>query len=177
MRWTHSILSTTPPEFITLDQVKADLDITHANDDALLTDHIASAIDWVQTYTNRFLAPTTVRVMLDRVHPMLSLPFGPFQSLTSLSVGGSSVASRVVGGEALDLLPAVGANWPYAPQELGAVVATYVVGYPVGAVPPIFAQAVKMIVSIFYDKPDGRELEAQWKAVTNFLSSKRVRNI
>lgn len=177
MNWTHAVIAEDPTEVITLEQAKSNLDVTFNDDDTLIQSYIDAAVGWVQNHTGRFLKPTTVEVYADRFATPLNMPFSPFRSLVSVNSGGSLVAARSIAGEYLALLPASGARWPSAPQELGSVVVRYIVGFEPGKVPPVFLQAVKLVVSIFYDKPDGKDLEAQWKSARDLLSGFRSRNL
>ena len=178
MRWAYSIITAgDPTDLLPLEAAKKHLDVTFADDDELIGDYIKSALDWVQEHTGLFLSNTIVEVYSDGLATPYELPFGPFIAVTSMTVGGEAVVPRQVGQSGL-LLPPAGSSWPYvAVSELGAVTTRYSVGFQSAVVPPVLIQAAKIVLSIFYDKPEGNELENQWKAVRNMLSTSRVRNL
>lgn len=177
MNWEHAIIAREDAEVVSLEDAKRDLDVTFNDDDDLIRAHVAAASNWVEQYTNRFLSPTTVELYADRFTMPLRLPFAPFRSLSSLTAGGVALAPRTLAGEAASILPAAGSAWPRVARELGSVTVRYVVGYEAGKVPPVFAQAIKLITAIFYDKVDGSDLKVQWAAAENLLSGFRVRSL
>lgn len=177
MRWTHQILATADPEtIVTVEAIKADLDITFDDDNDLVAAHRSAAIRWVENYTNRFLGLTTVHFYSDRIPSPFHLPFSPVQSVTSLSVAGSVIEGpSSTPGEPWALAPPTGQVWPFFVGQPGAVQVEFVAGYPVGEVPAEAVQAVKLVCGIFYDRPD--KPEADWESVRNLLSGLRVRTI
>lgn len=173
--WTHSIVSRAVGEVVSLASVKNNLDITTNEFDSLLADHIAAAIGYVEDYTSRFLLPTVVQVFTDRLAIPLRLPFAPIVEFTSMTVAGEPFIPRVA---ALDsLLPPLGQRWPYLATEIGAVSVTYSAGYALGQVPEVIKQAVKIVVGIYYDKPEARAAAGEWDAVHNLLARQRVRTL
>jgi hypothetical protein len=57
MEYTLAIVSRTPTTVLSLNDAKRELDVTFTDDDALIQQHVDTAIDWVENYTNLFLQP------------------------------------------------------------------------------------------------------------------------
>lgn len=174
MYWLHSVTATYDPEdVLPLADVKQDLDVDHSDDDALITAHRDSAIDFVEDYTGRFLGPKEVVFLADQIRPAgLLLPFDPVSEVTALEVGGEAVVGWTsIPGAANLLLPPAGTRWPAYCVAMGSVRATYTAGYPLDECPPILLQGVKLMVGIFYDR--SRDPEKDTEAVKNLLRPKR----
>ena len=175
MHWLHSITATYDPEVVLpLDEVKRELDVTHDDDDLLITGHRDSALQWVEEYISRFLGPKSVAFVADRLPAsgVLSLPFAPVTAIASITVGGEAVAGfSSIDGAASMVLPPAGQRWPTYTQSLGAVRASYTAGYPLGTCPPLLLQAAKLMAGIFYDR--SRDPEKDEEAVKNLIRSYR----
>lgn len=174
MRWIHTITQSYDPETVLpLAAVKAELDIDHNDDDSLITSHRDAAIGWVENYTNRFLGPKTVLFTADYIPGSgLQLPFAPFTSLTTLSVGGEDVANPTTIAAAPGLLlPPSASSWPSYTAAMGAVQAEYIAGYAAGSTPEVLLQAAKLMTGLFYDKSDRMEKDTQ--AVQNLIREYR----
>lgn len=174
------IVSRTPTQVMSLADAKRELDITFDNDDILVQQHLDSGINFIETFTNRLLMPTVVDLYLDKL-PLsgpLWLPHEPITAFTSLTVDGVAVSGiQAIGGSPYALMPAANTLWPYTANGLGSIVARYSAGYAAGQVPAGILAALRAILNIYYDKPTGPELNAQWEGVKNALSTFRVRNI
>ena len=174
---TVSVVSRADIPVMTLDDLKRDLDITFDDDDALVSSHLASAISYVEQYTNRFLVPVVLNLILDRLDGILRLPYGPIIDEPTISVDGVAVVGlRAIGGSPYAVLPPLGQSWPYTATGAGVIV-TFSAGYAAGTVPEALLGAVRQIVSIFYDKPQGNELTAQWASIERILSPLKIRSI
>lgn len=171
-----AIISVDPVEVLSLADAKRNLDVTFNDDDILIAEQIEAAIGWVQEHTNRVLRPTTLEAYFNALSYPLRLPLAPLKSIVSMSVNAVSYTPRLVGTA---ILPPAGEAWPYLPplSQIGSVTVRYTAGYDAGMVPPVIKQAIQFIVAIYYDKPNGKEAEAQWSHVTNMLSILRVRNL
>lgn len=165
-------------EVVSLDEVKSDLDVTNSEDDVTLQDHIKSAIDWVETHTNRFLQPVTILLHTGALTGrLLRLPGAPIRSVTSILVDGAAVEGfQAIAGSSYTVLPPEGSSWPFTVSIAGTKI-TYEAGYAEGEVPAGLKAVIKEIVAIFYDKPTGPELTSQWNAVERALVPYRVRTI
>jgi hypothetical protein len=177
MRWTHEVITKADyDDILPLASVKADLDVTFDDDDAIITAHRDAAIDWVQDYTNRFLGPTVVKVYFDQIASRVDLPFSPISAITAMTVAGAPVIGyRSTPGEHWSVFPASGQRWPSYTIEPGAAQITYSVGHAAGEAPAAALQAVRLITAIFYDKPSDPEKE--WESARNLLNGIRVRSI
>jgi len=177
MNWSHIVTEREALNLLTLEEAKRELDVTFPDDDAMIGDYIKSAQDYVEDYLGLFLSRATVTLFADSLPLPFHLPFGPFVSLLSMSVKGVALQPRTVAGDFAALLPTSGAVWPFLQRESGAVQVVYVAGFEAGKAPAVAKQATALIVRIFYDKPDGKEADAQWKAVHSLLGMKRVRSL
>lgn len=181
MRWTHDIVTPgDPTDVITLDSIKADLDITFDDDDAQLIEHRSSAIDYIERHTNRFLSPTVVDIFLDcfgSTNKMLVMPFAPLQAFTSMDVVGSSYTPRLISGEFLRLLPVLGQPWPTVATEMGSIKVRATFGYATGSVPGGIIAAIKALVRMYYDRPEAASLKVDMDALESALRPYRVRSI
>lgn len=164
MRWSHSIILPSPAtDVLSLEEAKRELDVTHNEDDALITSHIASAVDWVQKYTGRFLAPTVVDLLMDEFPSVIELPFAPVSSVGAINYADPSGnllaiapgSYRAIAGEPFRIIPAIGQRWPYAESGyVGAVSVRATFGYAAGEAPANLLQAVRTVLNLFYEKPD-----------------------
>jgi hypothetical protein len=179
MRWTHNVVTPgDPASVIDLASIKADLDVTFNDDDDQLEEHRASAIDFIERHTNRFLSPTVVDIYLDCFGgSMLTLPFAPLQSFSTMTVAGSPYTPRTIPGDVLRLLPVTGQQWPSVATELGVVVVRATFGYATGMVPAGLLAAIKALVRTYYDRPEGASLKADSEAIENALRPYRVRSL
>lgn len=167
--WTHNIISRAAGQVVTLQSVKDNLDITTAEFDTLLQEHIDAAVSWVESHISRFLLPTVVDVFTDTLSLPLRLPFAPIITFTSLTVAGELITPRLVAGSLL--LPPSGEGWPYVLKEAGVIEVRYEAGYANAAsIPAVVKQAVRLVAGIFYDKPEAKVAEGDWEAVRNLLA-------
>lgn len=174
MQWTFAVLAKPDYETILpLADVKDELDVTFSDDDLKIVGYRNSAIDWVQDHLNRFLGFTSLRFYGDRFDgATLPLPFAPVVSVQELRVAGSVFAdTRSISGEPYRLSPLSGHRWPTFTHSVGAIEVDYTVGYPPGEAPDTAKQAIRLISSIFYDKP--ARPQDEWDAVANLLQSLR----
>lgn len=178
MKYEIAIVSRTPAEVLSLEDAKRELDVTFDDDNALIRSQADQAVEWVENHTGRFLTPAVVDMIADELPPILRLPRGPVNAITSITVDGVAVSGfRAIGGSPYTVMPAAGSRWPYTATGLGAVAVRFTAGYAEGAVPPGIIAAIKCVLAIFYDKPTGAELNAQWNAVERMLSTYRLRSI
>ena len=162
---------------VDLAMAKADLDVTFADDDALIEDHLASATSWVENYLNQFLVPVVLRLYAGTLPSIFYLPRGPVREVTTITVDGVAVAGfRTIAGSSYAVLPPEASPWPATANRMGSVI-EYQAGYAVGTVPARFLAAIKAVLSIYYDKPTGNELASQWAAVERMLGPSRWRSI
>jgi hypothetical protein len=60
---------------------------------------------------------------------------------------------------------------------IGEVVVRYEAGYAEGKAPAGLLAAVRAVLSIYYDKPQGQELRQSWDAVDRSLIPFRLRSL
>lgn len=171
-------VSRDPAEVISLANAKRDLDVTFADDDILIQTHIDSAISYIENYTNRFLQPVVIELLAGALPAVVRLPYGPITGVTSVLVDGVAVSGfRAAGGSPYAVMAPIGQSWPFTATQLGGSVIRFTAGYPPGTVPPVILGALRAILSIFYDKPVGSELDSQWRGVERLLSPLKIRSI
>jgi uncharacterized phiE125 gp8 family phage protein len=151
----------TPPEIepVTLDEVKADLRIVHADDDALLERYIAEAREWVEELTQRATITQTLEYSLRQFSSYgVILPRSPIQEIVSVKyedVDGEHTidAAEYLFIKPLSLLePATGYSWP----DSFRMVAQYTAGFGDAAadVPASLKTAIRLKVQEYYDGAD-----------------------
>lgn len=151
MRWTQS----QSDPLITLDDLKQHLRIDSTAEDNYLTGLIAAATSHAEISMQCSLLNRTITAMFYANEP-LSLPRGPVQSVSSVSVSGSPVSSSVYSLErygTLDVLRyQMGKVMPHpAPATLSVV---YIAGYGATAadVPPEIIQVIKCHAGLMYEQ-------------------------
>lgn len=170
MERTLTVISRDPAAIIALEDMKRDLDVTFNDDDTLIQGHIDQAVSWIEERTNRFLQPVVVEMVTGQLKPQLLLPYAPIRSVLSIAVDGVAVAGfRGLGGSPYTVLPPLSQSWPFTATGLGGSIIRFEAGYAAGEVPSGLMAAVKAVASIYYDKPSGAELTAQWDAAERAL--------
>src|SRR3546814_2822360 len=67
MAWSHALIDRYDPEdVLPLAAMKAELDVTHDDDDELITSHRDAGISFVEEYTSRYLGPVTIAFATDQ---------------------------------------------------------------------------------------------------------------
>jgi len=158
-------LVTTEPtvEPITLAEIKADLRISHTDDDAKLQRYIADARAWVERRVQQKIASQTWEFVIDEFPAAeIKLPFSPVQEVVSIAYDGTDGLEAEV--DPVDYyLDNVSLNawifpseaWPATLSAVNAVRVTFVAGYasPAEAPGPL-KQAIRLKVQEFYDRED-----------------------
>lgn len=178
MNYDQSVVARVAAPVVTLEEMKDDLDVEVADYDTLIQSHIDSAISWVEQHTNRFLQPVTIELWTGSMSgKVLRLPSAPVRSVSTIAVDGVAVTGfQGLPGYQYTVLPPAGASWPSTVDMAGTRI-TYEAGYADGEVPDGLKSAVKAVVGIYYNKPAGNELTAEWNAVERMLTPFRVRSI
>ena len=170
----------TPPADapITLDAIKAHLRVEHDDDDTLLSEMIASAVDWIDGasvagssvtgWLGRSLYPRTLRLTLDRPPcRVVRLPGPPVTAINTITVRDSDDDLTVIYdsdvGSPVDTIglvsdftaepaairPDDAIGWPSdIKNDIDAVRIEYVAGYT--DVPPAISQWLKLVVGKLY---------------------------
>lgn len=172
------VLLTRPTDpVVTLDEVKAHLNVFHGDDDAMLTIYLAAAVATIDParggWLGRALRPQTWQLRRDGFPTCgIELPYPPLISVTSFKYDDADgdeqtlVADtdyRVIGGDGLiagksELAPVYGGAWPTARCDHGSVRITYQAGYPVAggevvdAMPEQIKAWVLLVVGSLYSQ-------------------------
>ena len=148
-------------EPVTLDEVKTQIRLDHAEDDAFLTRIIKAAREHVESIAWRGIITQTWELVADEFPSCeIELPRGNLVSVTSVRyVDGAGVLQTLAGSEySVDtvsvpgrILPAYGKTWPTSREQWDAVKVEYVVGWAQNAVPESLKQAILLVVSHMYE--------------------------
>lgn len=165
---------TTPPAVtaVSLDEAKEHLRVTHASHDALITDLLADAItrlDGRRGVLGRALITQKWAWKIDRF-PIgcmsIAVPFPPLQSVESIVYLDEEGAEQtlesakytVVTDEEPGLIQlALDEVWPSTQDVPGAITIAFTAGYGENPsdVPGPIRRAIKMMLTRWYDDPDG----------------------
>lgn len=155
------MISAPASEPVTLAELKAHLNIAATDEDELLAMLIVVARATVERLTGRLLMTQSWRVTLDAVPAsgLVTLPIGPVQTVTELTVHDGAGGSQLWPGSAyvLDLAgePArllFEGGVPIPGQRIAGIDIDVVAGYGATAasVPPELVQAVKLLAAHWY---------------------------
>jgi hypothetical protein len=193
----HTVLVITPPASfgVTAADMEAYLNLTAGQDTALLTAFIEAAYDAIRQYLRRSIITETLELRMDGfpgyddkreiglgpgVHTVsipwltngdaraINLPFGPVQSVTSLTTFRRDNSSEVFDAALYQFDRSrvylnESATWPSDLRNRDAVAVRYVSG---DAIPPAaIIQAIKMHVAAMYECREGCEMPAACKAI------------
>jgi len=163
---------------ITLDEVKANLDISYTDKDALITGLISAAVAHVDGWTGilgRCLMPQTWRQDFDRFGRCLRLPLAPVASITSVKYDDElDVEQTIPGANYVLLEDGLGPyveflstySLPNIHVERPAVRVTYVAGYAdADSVPAAIKQALHLLVRHWFDNPTAVTIGVQAQAM------------
>lgn len=131
-------LVTAPPvEPVTLDEVKASLRLTTADEDTLLTNFIIAARMDCEFKTGRSLITTAWRLTLDSFDELREIPKPPLQSVTSVTYVDSNGTEQTLDPSAYRVdsdsepgrIEPVDAQWPATKTQVNAVTVLFTAGY------------------------------------------------
>lgn len=173
----------TPPskEPISLTDAKLHLRADIDDEDALISELIATAREYCEGITSRALAPQTIIAYPKSFSEALPRP--PIQNVAAVIYTDSTGAEHTMApgvdylvdtvNERL-VLPA-GKAWPtFAPNPVNPIIVEYTAGYDIP--PRTVRQAMKLLISYWYDNRQPGELDERMQlAVGRILRSKRVR--
>lgn len=163
-------------EPLTLAEAKAQLRITHAHEDELVSAAICAAREWVEQRTWRQLLNATLQLRMDQFPTVreIVLPRPRLVSVSSIQYrSGGSWATLGSSRYEVDTASEPGrirideAGWPATDDALGAVKVEFVAGYGTSAanVPNSLRQAMKLLVTAFVnfrgEIPDGSLVAAE----------------
>ena len=154
---------------VSLVEAKEHLRVTESNEDTLITGMIAAATETAEQITGRAIMPQTWELTLDAFPGAFELTRIPAVSVTSLKYTDSAgvLTTMDAADYTMDIaddfgfayvIPAYGAEWPTARDQVNAVAVRYVAGYAnAAAVPEGIKSWIKLTVSTMYEN---REAEA-----------------
>lgn len=134
---------------VSLELVKLQTRIRSTDEDALLTQYMASAVAWIERYTGLLLEEREVVDRFTEFGDYLLLSRGPFLALTSIAyVDGVGDAQEVADARFLNgrFYPPI-AGWP-AIQEHSTIEVTYTAGFDVyNPLPEELVQAQLLLIA------------------------------
>lgn len=169
----------TPPaaEPLTLAETKLHLRVDHNTDDTLITALIATAREWVESYTGKSLVEQTRQITLSSwPYAPLRLHGGPVQEIESVKYTDKTGAEKTVAATVYYLTPSgeialdYGQTWPSDTlRGPGSISIVYVTGYPPletetetitttdygGNIPRQFKQAMLLLIGAWYELREG----------------------
>jgi len=163
---------------LALDDAKDHLRIEDTTDDALITDYIAAATDWLENYTRRKIATQTWEIRLNRFpsgDEVIILPFGNVQAVKSVIYADSASSTITLSGATSDtpgtgyqeslasdslpfVIPAYGSSWPSVTSVVDPVVIQFVCGYgdigdsPYPPIPEQLVSSLRIMVADLYER-------------------------
>ncbi len=154
-----------PTDFISLSDAKRQVQVSHNDDDILLSRLIHQASTYVEKYTGRFLTSQTIAMYLDEFPRVITVPRGPIQSVESITyvdTGGETQTLDVdqyrVDKESTycRISPAFDKSWPSILPVMNSVEITMIAGYgDVDDVPEDLKGAMLLLVGTWYENRDG----------------------
>lgn len=147
---------------ITLIELKAHLNVTHALDDTILDIYRIAAEKKVEEDTRRAINQRTETYIIDGFPNEFTLPVAPVQSITTLKHNDADDVEQTL-VEGTDFLfdnrelkgilrPVYGTTWPTTTMEIKSVTVVYVAGYTAGSEPEPLKLAALMIAASLYDQ-------------------------
>lgn len=184
-----------PVEPLTLTEVKLDRGVEHTLHDDLLTALIRSAREYVENYCSLSLVTQTRELILDEFVTWVEIPYGPVQSLSSVTYVDAlgvtqTLASNQTALHAYRYPPIVtaayGLYFPVTRYQENAVTLTYVAGFePLAGspldytynIPPGIKTAMKLMIGNWYENRESvsdRQMYEVPGAVSHLLGQHRT---
>lgn len=146
----------------TVAELRLQCRIDHAAEDSLLESLCEAATQMVESDTNRFLRPATVRLQLDAFpgDKPIEIERTPVTAVTSVTYTDTAGATQTWSSSEYRtdlartpgrITPAYGYFWPSARAETGAVQVLFTTGYAAGTVPELAIHAVRLLVGTWYE--------------------------
>ena len=188
--WTRLKLITAPNEFgvVTLEQAKAHLRVSHADDDAVITAMIGRAVAQFDgpRGIGLCLSTQTWELRLDAFPLCIDIPLGPVASVLSVKYIDMAGVEQTLaalnykldtGGEMARLVPAFGLSWPAPRSEIGAVAVQFVAGSASVDINKALIGGVLLLVGHYYENREAvsdAQLAALPLAVAEIMEQFRV---
>ncbi|MEL7489083.1 MAG: head-tail connector protein [Pseudomonadota bacterium] len=166
-----SILAPPTAEPVSLDEIKAHLRVTHADEDGLIAGLAVAARQTVEARAGLALMAQRWRLSLDRApSETVILPLAPVASIDAVSVIGAAGDFETVSVskyEAATGSPGrvrCAAPWPRPSVALGGVRIDFTAGWAdAGAVPDDLKQAIKLLAAQFYETREAAGAERVYR--------------
>lgn len=158
-----------PPstEPLTVDEAKAHLRVTHAEEDLLIASYVEAARQRCETFQRRAYVTQTWELTLDEFPPgAILLPRPPIQSVESVKYTDETGTVQTLDERAYvvdtdsepgRIVPAYGTFWPFTLCTPGAVRVRFVAGYGDGAadVPEVVRMAMRFYLGHYNTNREG----------------------
>jgi len=154
----------TPPttEPISLSEAKTHLRVTSSDDDSFIIGLIASASNWVESFTLRSLITQTWDYYLDKFSDEMKIPLPPLQSVISIKYIDQDGTEQTLASTeyTVDIAAtpgvvrlAYGKSWPGIRDQANAVTIRFVAGYGAStAVPAAIKSACLLMLGELYER-------------------------
>ena len=154
---------------VDLQSAKEHLRVTEATEDTLITAMITAATETAEQITGRAIMPQTWELTLDAFPDAFELTRIPAVSVTSLKYTDSTGVLTTMAAETYTMdiaddygfayvVPAYGAEWPTARDQINAVTLRFTAGYAnAAAVPEPIKSWIKLQVGAMFEN---REMES-----------------
>lgn len=142
-RYSLKRVSGPAQEPVTVAQAKSHLNVTHSDDDSLITALVAAAREACEVETGRCFVWSTWELKLDafpyRGHQEIRLPRPPLVRVNSIHYVDAAGELQELGSdnwqvdgdsEPARIRPAPDKSWPATKFQMNAVIVSYVAGYP-----------------------------------------------
>lgn len=161
-----TVIVTVPPaiEPVSLEEMKAHLNLTHDDDDALVAAKVKAARAILERFLGMAFINTTMKAVLDGFPSWLvELPRRPVQSVTGITyrdrsfesqtIEGASLRAAPLGSEAPTFVGLIDAPWPQTAEFPGSVEVTFVAGFGASAdhVPDAIREAIRLYAAHLYE--------------------------
>lgn len=163
--YDNEVVATTIEQVLTLEEVKAHLNVLHNEDDALIGSLIRACVADFQTQSGVQLRTSTRETIWDMFpyhDEELWIPSRPVQSIVSLkyvdtegneqTLVANTDYEPVIGGFYAKIAVGPTKSWPVTQaKRKRAVIARYICGYAAGAVPQDAIHAIKILIAHRYE--------------------------
>lgn len=169
---------------VTLTEAKLHLKVDGSTDNDLIDDLIASAVAWVQEYTNRQLMSATWELYLDNFSSCIDLDWCPVTAVSSVkyydgdntlqTLGTSNYDTDII-SEPARITRAYGIVYPTIYTRTNAVVIEFVAGYANAAsVPDPIKSAILLMIGHNYENRGDEGHRKYPKAIYDLLEMYRL---